>query len=152
LPLLGSVRARNVFVDALAKIRKRYQFRLVGYVVMPEHVHLLISEPPGVTPSKVLKVLKQRVSRDLRRMRCRVPAGQLRLSFMKDGGGPPRFWQPRFYDFNVYSAKKRREKLDYMHANPVKRGLVGNPSAWIWSIFSFYAKGETGLRAIDPVD
>jgi putative transposase len=151
LPLLGLVRARTVFVDALAKIRERYQFRLVGYVVMPEHVHLLISEPPGVTPSMVLEVLKQRVSLDLRRKRRRVPAGQLRLSLMKDGGGLPRFWQPRFYDFNVYSAKKRREKLEYMHANPVKRGLVGNPSAWIWSSFSFYAKGETGLVPIDVV-
>ena len=45
LPLLGTVRARNGFVEALAKIRGRYKFLLVGYVVMPEHVHLLISEP-----------------------------------------------------------------------------------------------------------
>ena len=67
LPLLGTVRARSVFVDALAKIRERYQFRLVGYVVMPEHVHLLISEPSEVTPSVVLNVLKQRVSRDLQK-------------------------------------------------------------------------------------
>jgi putative transposase len=51
----------------------------------------------------------------------------------------------------VYSAKKRREKLDYMHANPVKRGLVKNPKEWIWSSFSFYAKGEEGLVSIDPV-
>jgi putative transposase len=152
LPLLGTVRARNVFVEALAKIRERYRFLLVGYVVMPEHVHLLISEPPKGTPSLVLKVLKQRVSRDLRRKRRRAPAGQLRLSFMKGADGLPRFWQPRFYEFNVYSAKKKREKLEYMHANPVKRGLVRNPSAWIWSSFSFYAKGETGLVRIDPVD
>ena len=67
LPLLGTPRARNLFVRALAKIRERYQFRLVGYVVMPNHVHLLISESPKATPSLVLKVLKQRVSRDLRR-------------------------------------------------------------------------------------
>jgi putative transposase len=152
LPLLGTVRARNVFVEALAKIRERYRFLLVGYVVMPEHVHLLISEPPKGTPSLVLKVLKQRVSRDLRRKRRRAPAGQLGLSFMKGADGLPRFWQPRFYEFNVYSAKKKREKLEYMHANPVKRGLVRNPSAWIWSSFSFYAKGETGLVRIDPVD
>jgi putative transposase len=152
LPLLGTVRARNVFVDVLAKIRKRYRFLLVGYVVMPEHVHLLISEPPNGTPSLVLKVLKQRVSRDLRRKRRRAPPGQLRLPFGRGAEGLPRFWQPRFYDFNVYSRKKKREKLEYMHANPVKRGLVGNPSAWMWSSFSFYAKGETGLVPIDPVD
>jgi putative transposase len=64
LPLLGTVRARNLFLRALGKIRERYEFLLVGYVVMPNHVHLLISESPKATPSVVLKVLKQRVSRD----------------------------------------------------------------------------------------
>ncbi len=68
-------------------------------------------------------------------------------------GAPlPRFWQPRFYDFNVYSPKKKREKLEYMHANPVKRGLVKDPGGWLWSSFSFYEKGERGLVAIDSVD
>ena len=152
LPLLGTVRARNVFVEALGKIRERYRFLLVGYVVMPEHVHLLISEPSEATPSMVLKVLKQRVSRDLRKRKRRARPGQLRLSFLNGRKGPPRFWQPRFDDFNVYSAKKKREKLEYMHANPVTRGLVKHPKDWPWSSFPFYAKGETGLVAIDPVD
>jgi putative transposase len=139
LPLLGTAWARNVFVEALTEIRERYEFLLVGYVVMPEHVHLLISESSKCTPSIVLKVLKQRVSRDLRR----------------NGDGPGqdlrRFWQVRFYDFNVYSEEKRREKLEYMHANPVVRGLVTNPKSWIWSSFWFYETGETGLVPIDPV-
>src|SRR5258708_8630565 len=55
LPLLRTIRARNVFVSALGKICERHKFLLVGYVVMPEHVHLLISEPPKVTPSWGLK-------------------------------------------------------------------------------------------------
>jgi len=152
LPLLGTARARNVFVAALARIRERYPFLLVGYVVMPEHVHLLISEGPRCTPSLVLKVLKQRVSRDLRKQRCRVPAEQMRLAFKEGDGGLPRFWQPRFYDFNVYSAKKIREKLEYMHGNPVKRGLVGNPGEWVWSSFQSYEKGEGGLVPIDFMD
>jgi putative transposase len=152
LPLLRTIRARNVFVQALGKIRERHKFLLVGYVVMPDHVHLLISEPPKVTPSVVLKALKQRVSRDLRRNKRRISTTQLRLPFMSAGDGLPRFWQPRFYDFNVYSAKKKREKLEYMHANPVKRGLVKNPGAWMWSSFLFYEKGEPGLVPIDPVD
>jgi putative transposase len=52
----------------------------------------------------------------------------------------------------VYSQKKKREKLEYMHANPVKRGLVRNPGAWIWSSYLFYEKGESGLVRVDPVD
>ena len=67
LPLLKTVRARNLFVKALGQVRERHMFKLAGYVVMPEHVHLLISEPPKVTLSVVLKALKQRVSRDLRK-------------------------------------------------------------------------------------
>ena len=152
LPLLGTARARYAFVTALARIRERYHFLLVGYVVMREHVHLLISEGPKCTPSLVLKVLKQRVSRDLRKRKRRVAIGQMRLVF-KDGDAElPRFWQPRFYDFNVYSAKKIREKLEYMHSNPVKRGLLRNPSDWLWSSFLSYEKGEGGLAPIHFTD
>jgi putative transposase len=71
LPLLRTVRARNVFVKTLGVVRDRYRFSLAGYVVMPEHVHLLLSEPPKSTPSMVLKVLKQCVARDLRRKSAR---------------------------------------------------------------------------------
>lgn len=146
IALLGTVGARDVFVEALGIIRDRYKFSLIGYVVMPEHVHLLLSEPPKSTPSIVLKVLKQRVSRDLR-------AGneQASTAFLTEDAGLPRFWQPRFHDFNVYSRYKLREKLEYMHANPVKRGLVKNPGEWLWSSFWFYEKGESGLVKIDPV-
>jgi len=151
LPLLRTIRARNVFVHALGKIRERHKFLLVGYVVMPDHVHLLISEPPRATPSVVLKALKQRVARDLRKNKRHVSAAQLPLSFMNAGAGLARFWQPRFYDFNVYSRHKKREKLEYMHGNPVKRGLVKSPHAWTWSSFHFYEKGEPGLVPIDPV-
>src|SRR5713101_6773940 len=80
LPLLNTIGARNLFVHALGEIRERYKFLLVGYVVMPDHVHLLISEPAKGTPSVILKVLKQRVSRDLRRSNCRAPSGQWRTA------------------------------------------------------------------------
>lgn len=55
-----------------------------------------------------------------------------------------RIWQPRFYDFVVYSDKKRVEKLRYMHRNPVKRGLVVAPEQWVWSSYRHYAYSEAG--------
>ncbi|HYT06782.1 MAG TPA: transposase [Rugosimonospora sp.] len=64
-PLLGTRRARDRFVKILDQVRSRFGFRLIGYVVMPEHVHLLISEPKTANPSKALQVLKQKVSREL---------------------------------------------------------------------------------------
>jgi hypothetical protein len=57
---------------------------------------------------------------------------------------PDPVWQKRFYDFNVWSARKQIEKLRYMHRNPVKRGLADRPEQWRWSSFRAYAYGETG--------
>jgi|SRR5579859_2817043 len=81
---VGTARARNVFVSALRSIRGRSHFLLIGHVGMPEHVYMLISEAPKCTPSLVLKVLKQRVARDLRKRRRRLAKGQLSLAF-KEG-------------------------------------------------------------------
>jgi len=137
LPLLGSVRARNLFLRKLREVRGRYGFAVVGYVVMPEHVHLLIGEPRKGTPSIVLQALKQSVSREMRRKRRKVSPAQLSLQFSDRVAELRRFWQSRFYDFNVWSAKKRKEKLEYMHRNPVTRKLVEHPKDWPWSSWSF---------------
>jgi putative transposase len=150
IPFLRSVRAKNVFVQILGEVRDRFSFSLVGYVVMPDHVHLLIGEPTQGTPSTVIQVLKQRVSRRLRRKK-RAHAAQLNLSFARGEGALPRFWQHRFYDFNVWSLKKRVEKLHYMHMNPLKRKLVDHPKDWPWSSFSFYSNPKHGLIRVDPV-
>jgi hypothetical protein len=64
---------------------------------------------------------------------------------------PPSFWQPRFYDFNVWRLKKRVEKLHYMHRNPLKRKLHEHPRDWPWSSFSFYSNLKPGLIRVDPV-
>ncbi len=149
-PLLRTARSRNCFVRVLAEVHARYGFKLVGYVVMPEHFHLLISEPATGTPSTVMQVLKQITSRRMRRRRpARDNPAQMRL--WKDDNGLPRFWQRRFCDFNVWSEKKKAEKLNYMHMNPVKRGLTAHPKDWAWSSYGFYEYRERGLIEIDPM-
>ena len=148
LPLLGSGQRRDLVLRALEATRRNYQLLVVGYVVMPEHVHLLVSEPQRANLSTALKALKQGVSRRvLRRLRrgCRQPG------LFGDGGELKRFWQARFYDFNVWTAKKRVEKLRYMHRNPVKRGLVASPELWRWSSFRHYAYGEKGMVAVNAI-
>jgi REP element-mobilizing transposase RayT len=94
-------------------------------------------------------MLKQRVSQKLRAKRRGACEKQLRLAFPAQAENPHSFWQARFYDFNVYTNGKKREKLEYMHKNPVTRGLVQHPKDWPWSSWSFYAKGETRLVGID---
>jgi len=151
LPLLKTARSREIFLQELSRLRAELGFRIIGYVVMPEHVHLLINEPPGATPSIVLHRLKLRVAKRMRKRRRRVFAGQISLPFENCQGAPQPFWQPSFHDFNVYSNGKRAEKLNYMDANPVKRGLVSHPKDWPWSSWAFY-HGQKALLAMDPVN
>jgi len=147
--LLDSVRSRNLVTRILGEVRAKYGFALVGYVIMPEHVHLLISESATIPPARIVQIFKQRVSRRMRGKK-RARKGQLSLRFPEPRAELRRFWQRRYYDFNVYSRKKLWEKLHYMHANPVERKLVPYPREWPWSSWSNYARGE-GILKIDPV-
>jgi len=90
-----------------------------GYVVMPEHVHLLVNEPDAGPLSAVIQSVKQTAGRML-------------------GFEGAHFWERRYYDFNVWTERKRIEKLRYFHRNPVIRGLVEKPEDWPWSSFRHY--------------
>ena len=142
-PLLATPRRRDCFLRVLEEVRAEFRFLVAGYVVMPEHVHLLISEPEVSDPSHVMQVLKQRVAKRLR------PRRRSRLQSDLFPEEPHHFWQKRFYDFNVFSRRKMVEKLKYMHRNPVKRGLVPSPDLWKWSSFRFYYYEEPGCVRID---
>jgi len=144
-PLLASVRARNLAVQILREVRARYGFALVGYVIMPEHMHLLINESPTLKPETVIQVFKQRVSRRIRGKKRAVKA-QLELAFPGEEAGLRRFWQRRYFDLNVYTKAKVAEKLHYMHANPVKAKLVAHPGDWPWSSWCYYYGREALLK------
>jgi len=131
LPLLAHPGSYSIFEQELEKFRKRYGFVVAGYVLMPEHVHLLINEPKAVSLATALRVLKQQTSKLLK---------------LAD---EVQFWQRRYYDFNVHNPEKTTEKLRYMHRNPVKRGLVAKPEDWAWSSFRHYATGVEGTVEIE---
>jgi putative transposase len=134
-PLLHSPARRDLFLTVLERMRERYRFALVGYVVMPEHVHLLISEPQVANPSTVVQAVKLGFTH--------------RLSDGVHSDMLHHIWQRRFYDFNVWSQRTEVEKLKYIHRNPVVRGLVNCPQEWVWSSFQSYACGEAGLVRIN---
>ncbi len=149
-PLLDDDRIKQAFLDVLEETRKQFDFCVYGYVLMPEHFHLLISSPEIGDPGKALQVLKQRVSHQARK----ILDPTLFQKREKDGAPiefedleyrrPWQFWQRRFYDFNVRTRRKSIEKLKYIHRNPVVRGLVARPEDWAWSSFRHYAMGEIG--------
>ena len=142
-PLLDDARNRDLFLQALEHVRRRYRLVVAGYVVMPEHVHLLLGEPQRGDPSLVMKALKQGFARRLL-ARMRAPADLPQSSLWRTPFDEGRIWQHRFYDFVVFTDKKRVEKLRYMHSNPVKRGLVLEPGQWQWSSYRSYAHDERG--------
>src|SRR5262249_17937238 len=120
-----------------------YGLRIWGYVVMPEHVHLLTSEPERNSLSVVIQMLKQITAQKLLPRLPAVPDKDVARATQ-----PKQFWQARYYDFNVCPHPKRVEKLRYLHRNPVKRGLVERPEDWMWSSFRHYLTGEVGVVEI----
>jgi putative transposase len=131
MQLLKKPADREIVERELERVRRWYGLFIVGYVIMPEHVHLLITEPERGELSVAIQMLKQITSRALR------PTDLAR------------FWQVRYYDFPVWSEKKRIEKLRYIHRNPVRRGLVARPEDWEWSSFRQWATGCEGRLEVE---
>jgi len=122
-PILGAPEARDVFLALLERTRELYGMSVLGYAVMPTHVHMLVGEPEKKLLSVAMQILKQRFSKTR-------PEEHV--------------WEPRYYDFNVRSEDKRVEKMIYMHRNPVRAGLVAEPEQWRWSSYRSYVGLEDG--------
>jgi putative transposase len=142
-PLLALAQRRDLFLEVLERVRRRYSWVVMGYVVMPEHVHLLVSEPLQRPLSIAIQALKLGFARRVIGGRRRQHPSELIEC------GPHRIWKARYYDFNVCTTDKRVEKLRYIHRNPVKRGLVEAPQQWRWSSFRTYAYQEKGPVGIN---
>ena len=117
LPYLESPASRDLFERSLEDTRRKYQFEIYAYVVMPDHVHLLVSEPPIEPLSKAIQALK--------------------LSVSKQSPQRP-FWQDRYYDFNIITRQAFNDKRKYIHRNPVRAGLVATPEDWPHSSYPTY--------------
>jgi putative transposase len=130
LPLLETPGAKETFEAILEQTRTRHRARVYAYVLMPEHVHLLMNEPPQMALAQFLKAVKQMTSRKLR-------------------GSRKQFWQERYYDSNVHGEKARSDVARYIHRNPVVRGLVDKPEDWPWSSYRHYAAGSKGTIEIE---
>jgi putative transposase len=130
LPFLEAPEPKETFEFLMEQTRSRHQARVYAYVLMPEHIHLLINEPPLILLAQFLKALKQNTSRKLRGERLQ-------------------FWQDRYFDANIYGESVRSQVIRYIHRNPVKRGLVASPEQYRWSSFNHYATGIPGVVEIE---
>lgn len=151
-PYLSRDRSCQWVVDALQRGREKALYDLWAYVLMPEHVHIVLLPSPGTKISRILTALKASVSkRAILWVRDNAPEF---LASMKDvqpnGNSHYRFWQRGGgYDRNLRSLDDIYEKIHYVHANPVKRGLVQTSSEWKWSSYRAWQTGEDVPVAID---
>lgn len=129
-PGLVSACACDFFMEVLESMRRRFAMRVYGFVVMPEHVHLLISEPERGVLADAIHYLKLSFAKRVQGL-CRELSGGV-------------LWQKRYDDRNIRNESKLAEKLRYIHRNPVKRGLVKEPAEWKWSSSRHYGWRETG--------
>jgi len=150
---------RRTFVDAMRLTREKHGIRWIGYVIMPEHVHLLVLPQVPRTDQPVpisiilqhLKGASGRLGKQALRevWRRKRTLGTRALDTWATGVGEKPFWKPRGYDFNVVDERKVIEKLGYVHANPVRRGLVERAEQWRWSSYRYYELGDDSLIGMD---
>ncbi len=135
-PLLELPAACELFVSSLDAARDRHCFDIWAYVVMPEHVHLLICPRQGeYSISAILLGIKRPASFHIRR----ATSGQL-----------PHFWMPGGgYDRNLRTSKAIHSEMDYIHHNPVRRGLCERPGDWPFSSARYWISGDAVPLAMD---
>ncbi|MHB9037496.1 MAG: REP-associated tyrosine transposase [Armatimonadota bacterium] len=114
-PLLDDA-AATVLYRQWREAGKLLGVRVIAYVIMPNHIHMLLWSEKG---ESIRKFMQRVLSRSSKRI-----------------GAGGKFWKERLRVVCVYSIQVLRTKLDYIHANPVKRGLVQTPEEWIHSSFS----------------
>ncbi len=140
LALLASDRTRQWFLDAA---REKWRLELWAYVIMPEHVHLLLLPPPEHDISAILKTIKQSVARRaMGWLRENAPHWLVNLQVQERSDAAPeyRFWKTGGgYDRNITEPRTAWASVDYLHHNPVKRGLVKSATDWPWSSAREYA-------------
>ena len=139
-------------LDDLQLGREKKMYDLWGYIIMPEHVHVVLLPKPGMKISRILTTIKQSVSKRailwtkqnvpdfLKYMEGIQPGGKCHHRFWQRGGG---------YDRNLRSVEDVYEKIHYIHANPVRRGLVEKANDWKWSSYHAWQSGKDIPMAID---
>jgi putative transposase len=155
LRLLDKDRTCQWFVEAMRRARREGELSLWAYVIMPEHVHLLFyprqakyevsrvrTALKAPVARKALRFLKGRAPEFLEKLRDAQPNGEVHYRFWQRGGG---------YDRNVFEPDTLRQMVEYIHNNPVRRGLVEKATDWVWSSARFYAGMRPVPMAMDPL-
>lgn len=148
--LLNQDRCKRIVIHHLEKVRAEYDGLCFGFVMMPEHVHALVRFPETGQLSLFKQEWKRRSSISL--FDYFEKAGNPIIGHLIREDGTHRVWNPKQYDFNVFTHEKAWEKLQYMHDNPVKQGLATTPEEWAFSSARWYSNRRSVGVALTNID
>lgn len=136
--LLDLDHPKQIVLGVLNHQLESMQGKCIGFVIMPEHLHILLWLPDPRNLRRFVQGWKRISSFEIRKWySAHAP------NYFQDFGKGERFWQPKSYCFHIYSAGKLQEKLEYMHLNPVRAGLVQKALDWRWSSARWYGEGRS---------
>jgi putative transposase len=142
LPLLTNDPWREGLARSLDEANREARVELVGFVFMPEHLHLLVHlTDPAQSIGRYLARIKQPFSKQIKEILIRDQSGLLRRLTVRERPGKTcfRFWQEGSgFDRNLYAPAAIEASLAYIHQNPVRRGLCRHVLDWRWSSAQFY--------------
>lgn len=125
----------RLFLQILDTKRSAFHFLVHGHVLMPDHYHMIVTPPPERAVSDVLRHVN----------------GVFAQEYNHSTGHQGQVWQRNFWDHGIRNEQDFKEKLDYIHMNPVRAGLVGNPEDYPWSSAGWYAEKHIEPFSLDPI-
>lgn len=141
VPIFQSENICQFLIDALKETKEKYPFKLIGYVIMPDHIHLIVNplgcdidivgkELKGISANKVIKWLKEN--------EYFSSLEKLKLTNEKKRNHSFSVWQKKVKSVDLWSHKFILQKLNYVHLNPVRAELCDHPAKWKWSSYNAY--------------
>ncbi|KAA3631397.1 MAG: hypothetical protein DWP97_13140 [Calditrichaeota bacterium] len=144
---------KDIFIKQLIVSHKKHNFKFYGYVIMPNHVHLVLLPLDGLKLSNIIRELKSLSAREIisywKTLNLQIFD---RLKVIRGGQEMFAFWQRKYYDHNCRTKETTIEKINYCHNNPVVKGLVTKPEDWEWSSYRWYHGLENILIEMDPLE
>jgi putative transposase len=152
VPVFRSDRACLLLIDAIATTRAKEPFKLIGYVIMPDHLHML-ANPLNLDISIIVGRIKGRAAVAilgwLRAEGHAASLAKLAFSGRRKLRQTHAVWMREFSAVDIWSRKFTRQKLHYIHMNPVRAGLCDHPGEWRWSSYNAYLPHEPGSVPIE---
>jgi putative transposase len=152
VPVFRSEKACEIFAKQLGEVREKFPYKLIGYVVMPDHFHLLVNLKDddaskfllrlrGLSARKIIAWLKkENYVSSLEKLKLKIPQKRHHTFAV---------WQKNPLVIELYSHKFLRQKLNYIHLNPVRAGFCDHPAKWKWSSYHAYLPHKQGEVPIE---